>query len=124
MTLVIWLAAAAGYLAVAVTFARSRVRHWHKVSPLFDANDGVDRGAYALGGLALGLIWPLTLGFLAVRDWLWRPVDRDIARREQMSKDRDDWRARSRSASDEAERKTAADIADTLDDLLRAGGSQ
>lgn len=107
------------YLAGTVLFARAKLRHWHKVSTLIDYDDGGDRTMAALAALGLGLIWPLAAGFQFFARWLWKPVDRDVARREQLRKDRDSWRHRAVTATDEQERATAAAIVETLDDLLR-----
>lgn len=109
----------AAYLAGTVVFARSRLRHWHKTSDLLDRDDGFDRVSYALAALGLGLVWPLALGFLRLSRWLWKPVDRDVARREQMRQDREAWRQRARTSTDEQERATATAIVETLDDLLK-----
>lgn len=84
MTLVIW-ALIVAYLAGLVTFARFLLRRWHKAGT-FDAASGFERVSTTLGAVGLGLIWPLSLGFLHLSDWLLRPVDRDEARRKQGGK--------------------------------------
>lgn len=113
-----WMITAA-YLVGTVIFARAKLRHWHKVSTLINYDDSGDRTMAALAALGLGLIWPIAGAFQVLARWLWKPVDRDVARQEQLRQDRDAWRRRAQSSTDEQERATAAAIVETLDDLLR-----
>lgn len=115
--LMIW-AATFAYLVAAIRVARSRIRYWSKKSTFIDTQDGFERGGAAAAALAVGLLWPFSLAFLATRDWLWKPVDRDEARRERLRADLDDWRARTGTGT-ESDRRMAADIVATLEDLLK-----
>lgn len=118
-----WLIAS-GYVAVALVFARSTLRRW-QADPKSETSrsvDGVDRAMSAFGALGFGILWPLTLVLYALRSWLWKPADADRVKVEQMQRDRDDWRKRASDAASPEERATAAQIADTLDDLLRRAG--
>lgn len=125
MTAAIVTAVVVAYLGVGLVFARSALRRWQAdpKSLTSMSSDGADRAMSALGALAFGLIWPLSVGFLALRDWLWKPADRDEARREQMWEDYLHWLRESHNAATEQERATAKTIADTLDDLLHRGGA-
>lgn len=116
----------AGYLGTGLVFARASIRRW-KADPKsmlnYSTADNSDRALAALAALALGLIWPVALAFHALKDWLWKPADRDTARLDQMVADRDHWREQARDAPTEQERATARTIVETLDDLIkRAGG--
>ena len=107
------------YLAAGAVYARGRIRHWSKYSDLWSGTlDDGERAAVAMGAIGAGLIWPLSIAFLAARDWLWKPADRDADRRDRMEADLRDWRERARTGSDD-ERRMAADIVTTLEDLLR-----
>ena len=120
MTTAIVLACVAAYLTTAVLFARSRIVKWSNdpQSLMYEA-DGGDRVAGTMAALGLGLIWPAALLFLRFRDWMWRPVDKAEARRERLNDDLANWMLRFRNSTDEAEKRMAYDIVETLRDLLR-----
>lgn len=122
--LIAWVLAA-GYLAAALTFARSTLRRWQAIpnSETATASDGVDRAASAAAALLFGALWPITLAFWSLRDWLWKPIDKQAARVDQMRIDRDYWRQQVSEAATEAERDTARRIVETLDDLINRGRS-
>ena len=119
MTGYLWIPILAAYLAAAVTYARAALRRWESdPNSLTHGSHGVDRGISAAAALLFGLIWPLSIAWLALSRWLWKPTDEHLQRVEQMVTDRDMWRDKARTATTEDERATAATIVETLDDLI------
>lgn len=109
------------YLLITLVFARNRILHWHKdPSSLVDITDSTDRMLSSLAAISLGLIWPVALIFFALRDWLWKPADRDAERLNRLRADHRDWKQKAydRTATNE-ERRMAADIANTLADIIK-----
>lgn len=110
-----------GYLTVTMLFARNRIQHWHKdQDALLDSSNPGDRMVAAIAAVSLGLIWPLAVLFFGLRDWLWKPADRDRERLERLRSDERDWRMKAYDrAASEDDRRMAADIANTLSDIVR-----
>lgn len=98
--------------------ARRTFTHEQLRESILDYTDGVSRGVAVLMALLMGLLWPLTMAFQALRSWLFRPADSDRRTREQMERDLVHWRAEARNAPTAEARAAAATIADTLTDLL------
>lgn len=122
-TLITW-GIIGAYLAVGLAYARVTIQRWARDPRAVLANDpdSGDKAGVALGALVMGLFWPLAMGFLALRDWLWKPADKDKARRDQMQQDRQHWLRESGSADTPEARAAAKTIADTLGDLLGQEG--
>lgn len=118
----IWLAFWLGYLVAGAVYARSLIGVWTRdpKSTVRVDDDGGDRAMTAMGALALGLVWPLTMGFRRLRDWLWRPIDRNAERVKRLEADRDEWYVREHNSTTDEERRMARDIRTTLDDVLRS----
>lgn len=118
MTAVVGYALAALYVTSGLVFARGRLRYWHQQDRYDSYSDGAERGMAMIAALAFGLIWPLSLAFLAFRRWMWLPVDRQEERLARLRAERAAW-ASKRSNGTEAERAMAPDILATLDELLK-----
>ena len=59
-----------------------------------------------------------------INAYAWRPVEEDAERRERLKQDREDWRRRSYDhALPLEQRRMAADIVTTLDDILHREAS-
>jgi hypothetical protein len=114
-----WLIFAA-YMVVTAFYSRACVRRWVRDpdSVFYSVTQSPDRSGAAAAALGVGLIWPLAIVFHLIKDWLWRPLDRDAARRDRLRADRAAWQTRTYS-TDQDERRMANDIVSTLDDILR-----
>jgi hypothetical protein len=59
-----------------------------------------------------------------INAYAWRPVEVEAERRKRLQQDREDWRGRSYDQSlPPDQRRMAADIVTTLDDILRREAS-
>lgn len=120
----VWLAFWLGYFAMSVMYARHLVYKWaHDPDSTSYQGEGrhvdnADRAEVAMGALGCGLIWPIVMGFLKGRDWLFKPVDQNRERVERLKADREAWLSKRYSAQTEDERRMADDIVKTLDDIL------
>jgi hypothetical protein len=119
-----WIAVAAGWTFVALMFARSTLLRWSKSTGNLgvDVDDKVELGIATIGAIAMGLIWPLTLGFYGLRSWMVKPAEAQNAKNKQMFQDREDWYHTSLYSDDPQERETAKLLVKTLDDLLEQNG--
>lgn len=75
-----------------------------------------------------GALWPYAvfheLVARRINGYAWRPVEAELERRERLRQDREDWRRRSFDHSLPPEqRRMAADIVTTLDDILHREAS-
>lgn len=124
MTLLIVLASVAAYLTAAAYVARNRLQRWaHRACtnrPRYYGSelDADDRVFYALGAFAFGLAWPITLTFLAIGTWLWKPYDRAAARRNQLQDDLHTWEKKLHTAQGN-DRQIALEVVKALRDSLQ-----
>lgn len=109
-------------LGIALVFARHIVTRWSqgtkKHYSIIDVTDPVERGFMSLLAIVIGYFWPLYLTFMALRWWLWKPVDQKINRINQLERELDDWGFKERNSANADDRQTARTIADTLRDIL------
>lgn len=103
-----------GYLLAGLVMARAMHTRWYRLGWELDTGSVV-------GAICVGLVWPGTLLYLVVARWITAPVERDMARLEQLRADRETWRVRTYS-SDPEEQRMATEIVRVLDDALKAEG--
>jgi hypothetical protein len=108
-----------GYLVCAVLYARALITRWYDPNDSLAHDMGL-RGISALGALGCGLIWPLTMVFLRLRDWLYRPA---VAREErivQLRQDITSWkRELAATDPDDPKRVMIENVLSALNDIAK-----
>jgi hypothetical protein len=128
MTTLIVLGSIGAYLAVAGLIARRAVA----TSAFEDRADRLQsfeqwRREELQFGALMGVFWPLVLLYLVVAEgvcrpvgnWLWKPVQKREDRTARLKADRAAWVKKGAAASSDEEKRMAADVVESLDEILR-----
>lgn len=121
MTALIVLSSVAVYLALALLVARRALRRWLQGGHPFEFLDPTaekDRIPVALAALGLGLVWWIYVPYRVLVALVWRPLDAETRRANELRHDYEAWTQHRDEATTADERTLAEDVLKVLREKL------